>query len=140
MDYYGVDSEFDYDPFWKRCVELGISVTAHSGTLPIIPWVGRSISSYSFNHVGNHAMHQSALAKSLVMGGVTRRFPTLHFGLLEGGMGWGFQQMATMMSLWEKRCVAGLAATNPANLDRAGYLALVERYARISVAWGPELG
>ncbi len=92
-DTSGVDSEHDYDPFWKRCVELGVAVTAHAGTLPTIPWSGRSISSYSYNHVGNHAMHQAALAKSLVMGGVTRRFPTLNFALLEGGMGWGFQHM-----------------------------------------------
>jgi predicted TIM-barrel fold metal-dependent hydrolase len=127
MDYYGVDSEHDYDPLWARCVELGVAVTAHAGTLPAIPWVGRSISSYSFNHIGNHALHQAALAKSLVMGGVTRRFPKLHFGLLEGGMGWGFQQLASMMSLWEKRSVAGLANTNPANLDRAGYRELVAR-------------
>ena len=129
MDYYGVDSEHDYDPFWARCVELGIAVTAHAGTLPAIPWAGRSISSYSFNHVGNHAMHQAALAKSLVMGGVTRRFPTLLFGLLEGGMGWGFQQMAEMIGLWEKRSVQGLANTDPANLDREGFRDLVGRYA-----------
>jgi predicted TIM-barrel fold metal-dependent hydrolase len=129
MDYFGVDSEHDYDPFWARCVELGVAVTAHSGTLPTIPWSGRSISSYSFNHVGNHAMHQAALAKSLVMGGVTRRFPTLHFGLLEGGMGWAFQQFAEIMSLWEKRSVAGLEATNPANLDVARYTELFHRHA-----------
>jgi len=129
MDYYGVDSEHDYDPFWQRCVDLGVAVTTHTGTLPTIPWSGRSISSYSFNHVGNHAMHQAALAKSLVMGGVTRRFPTLHFALLEGGMGWGFQQFAEIISLWEKRRLAGLEATNPAHLDRKGYTRLVERYA-----------
>jgi predicted TIM-barrel fold metal-dependent hydrolase len=129
MDHYGVDSEHDYDPFWRRCVELGVAVTTHTGTLPTIPWSGRSISSYSYNHVGNHAMHQAQLAKSLVMGGVTRRFPDLHFALLEGGMGWGFQQFAEIVSLWEKRRLAGLEATNPAHLDRRGYTQLVERYA-----------
>ncbi len=129
IDAYGVDSEHDYDPFWQRCIDLGVAVTAHAGTLPTIPWSGRSISSYSFNHVGNHAMHQAHLAKSLVMGGVTHRFPKLHFALLEGGMGWAFQQMAEMMGLWEKRSVEGLANTNPANLDRAGYRRLVERHA-----------
>ena len=25
MDYFGVDSEHDYDPFWSRCVELGVA-------------------------------------------------------------------------------------------------------------------
>ena len=63
------------------------------------------------------------------MGGVTRRFPTLHFALLEGGMGWAFQQFAEIISLWEKRRLAGLEATNPASLDRKGYTRLVERYA-----------
>ena len=38
IDAYGVDSEHDYDPFWQRCVELGVAVTAHAGTLPTIPW------------------------------------------------------------------------------------------------------
>ncbi len=128
MDYFGVDSAFDYDPFWARCCELGVAVTAHSGTLPAIPWAGRSISSYSFNHIGNHALHQAALAKSLVMGGVTRRFPKLHFGLLEGGIAWAFQQLAAMLSLWQKRSVEGLQQTNPALLDRRGLCALARRH------------
>jgi len=29
LDTFGVDSELDYDPFWRRCVELGVSPTAH---------------------------------------------------------------------------------------------------------------
>ncbi|MBW2267447.1 MAG: amidohydrolase family protein [Deltaproteobacteria bacterium] len=128
LDHFAVDSEHDYDPFFARCVELGVAVTSHAGTVPVVPWSGRSISSYSFNHIGNHAMHQAGLAKSLVMGGVTRRFPTLNFGLLEGGMGWGFQQLIEMVGLWEKRSVAGLAATDPSALDRKGYVDLVARY------------
>jgi hypothetical protein len=63
------------------------------------------------------------------MGGVTRRFPQLHFGLLEGGVGWAFQQFAEIISLWEKRSVAGLAATNPAHLDVERYSELFRRYA-----------
>jgi predicted TIM-barrel fold metal-dependent hydrolase len=129
MDHYAVDSAYDYDPFWQRCVDLRVAVTSHAGTLPAIPWSGRSITSYSFNHIGNHAMHQAGLAKSLVMGGVTRRFPTLNFGLLEGGIGWSFQQLAEMIELWETRRVEALAETDPANLDRAGYTDLFSRYA-----------
>jgi hypothetical protein len=134
MDCFGVDSAHDYDPVWRRFCELGVAVTAHSGTLPVIPWAGRSLTSYSFNHIGNHALHQAALAKSLVMGGITRRFPKLRFALLEGGVAWAFQQLAAMLSLWEKRGVAGLENTNPANLDRAGLLALARKYGGKAIA------
>src|SRR5690606_17897770 len=33
LDTYGIDSEFDYDPFWRRCVELGVAPAFHSGTI-----------------------------------------------------------------------------------------------------------
>ena len=31
LDSFGLDSEHDYDPVWKRFVELGMSVASHSG-------------------------------------------------------------------------------------------------------------
>jgi hypothetical protein len=30
LDSFGVDSPYDYDPFWSRCVDLGMSVAGHS--------------------------------------------------------------------------------------------------------------
>ena len=49
LDTFGVDSEHDYDPFWARCVELGVSPTAHMAGM----WGTRtSISSYVHNHIG----------------------------------------------------------------------------------------
>ena len=27
IDFYGLDSEYDYDPFWAKVVELGVPVT-----------------------------------------------------------------------------------------------------------------
>lgn len=129
LDHYAIDSDHDYDPVWAKCVELGVAVTAHSGVLPMIPWAGRSISNFCFNHIGNHALHQASLCKALVMGGVTRRFPTLNFGLLEGGAAWACKQFADLVGMWEKRSVVGLEATNPANLDVPGYLDLIGRYA-----------
>src|SRR2546428_396758 len=32
VDTIGLDSPYDYDPLWKRCVELGVAVTQHSGS------------------------------------------------------------------------------------------------------------
>ena len=87
IDMYGIDSAYDYDPVWAKCLELGVGVSFHSGS---IGWGSRvSISNYMYNHLGHLAEGQHALAKSLFMGGVTRRFPELPFAFLEGGGSWG---------------------------------------------------
>ena len=50
VDSFGLDSLYDYDPFWARCLELGVSPAAHSGA---VGWDGhRSPSNYMFNHLG----------------------------------------------------------------------------------------
>src|SRR5262249_4109212 len=33
LDTFGLDSEYDYDPFWARCVELGVAPLSHSSYL-----------------------------------------------------------------------------------------------------------
>ena len=48
----------------------------------------RSMSSYVFNHLSMLAEGQQSLAKSLFLGGVTRRFPGMNFAFLEGGVSW----------------------------------------------------
>jgi len=128
VDNYGLDSEYDYDPFWAKCVELKVAVTAHGGVVRNLPWFGRSISSFTYNHVGNHAYLQGMLCKSLFLGGVTRRFPGLNFGFLEGGAGWACTMFSELVGAWDRRNVQALENTKPANLDRRGYLDLVARY------------
>ena len=34
-DVLALDSELDYDPFWARCLELGVAPVAHSGSMGI---------------------------------------------------------------------------------------------------------
>ena len=86
IDMYGIDSAYDYDPVWQQCLDLGVGVSFHSGS---IGWGSRmSISNYMYNHLGHLAEGHHALAKSLFMGGVTRRFPDLPFAFLEGGVAW----------------------------------------------------
>jgi len=81
-----------------------------------------------YNHIGSFATAGEAVCKSLFIGGVTRRFPTLKFGFLECGVGWACSLYADLIGHWEKRNVAALENTNPANLDRELLLDLYSRY------------
>jgi hypothetical protein len=117
QDFYGLDSEYDYDPFWAKVVELGVPVLTHYGSQG---WVGRSsISSYMFNHIGHFADGSEAFAKSLFFGGVTRRFPKLRVGMLEGGADWGARVYIHLVDRWSKRSREGLKNYDPAEIDRA---------------------
>ena len=58
------------------------------------------------------------LAKSLLFGGVTRRFPDLPFVLQECGVSWGMQLLVDAIEHWEKRNLDALEMLNPARLDR----------------------
>jgi hypothetical protein len=124
VDTIGLDSPYDYDPFWKRCVELGVAVTQHSGSSR---WPDRcSISNFTFNHVGHFAESNHAFAKSVFLGGVARRFPTLNFGFMEGGVSWACQMYGDLIEHWEKRRRAGLQYPNAT--DIAEVHRLIERY------------
>jgi predicted TIM-barrel fold metal-dependent hydrolase len=126
LDTYGLDSAYDYDPVWARCVELRVAPTFHSSG---IGWGSRtSISNFVYNRIGHFAAAGEAVCKSLFMGGVTRRFPTLKFAFLECGVGWACNLYADLVSHWEKRNLKGLEATNPANLNRELLVDLHLRY------------
>jgi predicted TIM-barrel fold metal-dependent hydrolase len=116
-DTYGIDSEYDYDPFWARCVELGIAVTAHGGARGTT--LHQSVSSFTYNHVEHFAAAGQALAKSLVLGGVTRRFPELNFACLEGGAGWGVSLLHSLAEHWEVRGKPGIERIDPTRIDTA---------------------
>jgi len=101
LDTFGIDSDYDYDPFWAKCVELGVAPLTHSSHQNTR--AARSVSSYVYNHVGGLATAHESLAKSLFLGGVTRRFPDLKFGFLEGGVAWGCSLYADLLGHWSKR-------------------------------------
>ena len=88
-----------------------------------------SPSNFCYNHIGHFASAAEATAKSLFFGGVTRRFPELNFGFLEGGVGWACSLYADLIGHWEKRNPEALENTNPARLDQATLIALAEKYA-----------
>ena len=100
MDTFGVDSEYDYDPFWKRAEELNAPIAAHMSGARLIDHVSPSNSVFS---AGQFAATGEALAKSLFLGGVLHRFPKLRFGLLEGGVAVGVRLYGDLVSRYEKR-------------------------------------
>ncbi len=117
LDQFGIDSPYDYDPVWARAQELGVSIAFHSGFIGMTPY--RSISSYVFNHLSMLAEGQQSLAKSLFLGGVTRRFPGMNFAFLEGGVAWAAALYCDIISHWEKRNLAALRRhLDPALIDR----------------------
>ncbi len=126
-DVIGIDSEYDYDPVWAKCVALKVAPTFHSAARGLGFRV--SPSNFTYNHIGHFATAGEAVCKALFMGGVTRRFPALKFAFLEGGVGWACQLYADLIGHWKKRNPAALAEVDPANLDRQELRELLGRYA-----------
>ena len=129
IDGLGLDSPYDYDPVWKRFTELKIPVATHSGSMG---WPDRSSpSNFVANHLGHFAQSHHLFARSLLLGGVTQRFPDLNFGFLEGGVGWACSLLADLGEHWEKRNRGFLEAhLKPTNLDRDELRRALEDYAR----------
>ncbi|MCW2546461.1 MAG: putative metal-dependent hydrolase, TIM-barrel fold, partial [Mycobacterium sp.] len=115
LDTFGIDSEYDYDPFWAACLELGITPVTHSSLQA--HRITRSRTNYVFNHIGGLAVSHYELAKSLVMGGVFKRFPELRIGFLEGGVAWAVSLLADLIGHWDKRNAGAIGSLDPAVLD-----------------------
>jgi predicted TIM-barrel fold metal-dependent hydrolase len=131
FDTFGLDSEHDYDPVWAKMVERGFAVTCHGGLGDIFPFTFTSVSSYVSNHIGFFAERMQKVCKSLFMGGVTRRFPTLNIAFLECGVGWASSLLVDLVEHWEKRNVEALRANlDPALVDWDEFEGLMERYGR----------
>jgi predicted TIM-barrel fold metal-dependent hydrolase len=127
LDQFGMDSAYDYDPVWARAQELGVSIAFHSGFIGMTPY--RSPTSYVFNHLSMLAEGQQSLAKSLFLGGVTRRFPGMNFVFLEGGVAWAAALYSDIVGHWEKRNLAALRANlDPALVDRQLMMEMMGRY------------
>ena len=129
LDVYGIDSDYDYDPFWSKCQELGIAPTFHSLGYT---WGSRqSYSNYVYNHVGSFAASAEAICKGLLMGGVPMRFPKLRFGFLEGGVAWAVMCYCDLINHWHKRNGKAMREVlDPALVDQKLFSSLVARYAR----------
>jgi predicted TIM-barrel fold metal-dependent hydrolase len=123
---FGIDSLYDYDPVWQKCVDVGIAPTFHSsGSNQALR---NSPTNFTYNHIGHFADAGHAAAKGIFLGGVTRRFPELRFAFLEGGVGWGAQLFGDLLEHWERRNIKALENMKPEKLDREMLMSLVEKY------------
>ncbi|MBI3826819.1 MAG: amidohydrolase family protein [Candidatus Rokubacteria bacterium] len=125
-DAIGLDSDYDYDPLWTKCVELGIAPTFHTGASR--QGLRLSATNFTFNHIGHFAASGHAACKAIFLGGITRRFPQLRFAFLEGGVGWGCMLFGDLIGHWDKRNRKALERTDPRTLDRALLQELAEKY------------
>ena len=135
VDTFGIDSDYDYDPLWQRCVELGVSVGMHTQGNGI--GFRRSTANWVYNHIGHFAASGEAVCKSLFLGGVTRRFPQLRFGILEGGAGWACSLYSDLIGHGEKRNVKAIRENlDPQLLDLDAFNALAKQYGALGLASG----
>ena len=124
-DFYGMDSEYDYDPFWAKCQELKLPISFHGQTVGT--WAGPiSPSSNIFNRLGGSNSYPP-LALALLLGGVTSRFPRLKFQFAEAGVGWMTILWKSVYELWKKRGIE-MERINPANLDIPKMIELGKKY------------
>jgi predicted TIM-barrel fold metal-dependent hydrolase len=127
IDSLAFESAHDYDPFWQRCADLKVAVTAHSGSMGT-QW-RESVWSFTYNHIGHFANASHAFARALILGGVTHRFPQLRFAMLEGGVGWACNLLTDLIAHWEKRSHGPMERhLRPTNLDRNLLKDLFTRY------------
>lgn len=128
IDGLGLDSPHDYDPVWAKMMELKVAVTSHFGSMG---WPDRATSNFVADHLGHFAQSHHVAARSLVLGGVTERFPNLNFAFLEGGVGWACSLYADLYGHWKKRNKPYMnKALKPTNLDRSAVRRLMEQYTR----------
>ncbi len=129
FDRFAMDSDYEYDSVWQTFVDLNLAVTSHGGIgFRYFPAGLSSPTNYAFNHVLGHAEMQESFCRSLIFGGVPKRFPKLRFGFLEGGIFWAIALLQAVEEHWEKRSARGLAVYDPIGLDTARLGTLLERY------------
>lgn len=135
VDAYGLDSDYNYDPFWAKAVELDAPLSCHTSGFKLTGHF--SPSNYSFA-AGHFAAVAEATAKSLFLGGVLTRFPRLRVGLLEGGVAVGVRVYGDLVSRFEKRAGAGLGRLDPARIDAARVRELARQHAPGLLKYRPE--
>ena len=127
LDTLAFESDYDYDPFWAKCVELKAVPGCHASAMGM--GSRRSHANFMYNHIGAFANANEAMCRSIFMGGVTRRFPTLKVAFLEGGVWWACALLADIVARWVKRNPKVLAEElDPERLDRRQLHRLLVEY------------
>ncbi len=131
-DVFGIDSPYDYDAVWQKCIDVKMTPTFHSSGNGF--GLRNSPNNFVYNHIGHFAAAGHAVAKGIFLGGVTRRFPQLNFAFLEGGVGWGVQLFCDLIEHWERKGAPALKRMEPDRLDRKLLMKLVEDHGYTDIA------
>lgn len=126
VDNLALDSAYDYDSVWKKCLELKVAATFHS---PCYGWAHRTTGNYQYNQLGNFAEAAHVTCKALFFAGVTRRFPALKFAFLECGAAWASALLCDLVGRWGKRNRQAMENYNPEHIDRKLLGDLYRQYA-----------
>lgn len=110
-----LDSTYDYDPFWAKCVELKVVPAGHSMNFT---GTHQSTTNYIYNRLGFFATAGNAACRALFMSGFTQKFPELNMAFLEGGVWWAVALYNDLFEFWEKRNKNQmLSHLDPAKID-----------------------
>jgi predicted TIM-barrel fold metal-dependent hydrolase len=126
-DNLALDSAYDYDPVWEAFQRLGVVPAFHSGSIGLGSRISWSNSLYNF--IGHFAESQASIAKALVLGGVTRRFPDLPFAFETAGVTWAATMFADLVDLWAARNGERVRRNDPVHFDLGRAREAFERYA-----------
>src|SRR5207248_2736679 len=74
-DVLAIDSQYDYDPVWQKCVELGIAPTFHSSASG--QGLRNSPSNFVYNHICHFAAAGHAVLNAILLSGAARHFQKL---------------------------------------------------------------
>jgi uncharacterized protein len=78
-----------YDALWAVAQELDVPICFHeAGAVPLPQVATDRFDRHGYWHVLTHPQEQQIALVSVVLGGITERFPRLRFGFLEAGAGW----------------------------------------------------
>jgi predicted TIM-barrel fold metal-dependent hydrolase len=126
LDTFALDGEHDYDPVWRKCIELKVAPAFHSPSAGL--GFRNSISNFMHNHIGHFAASAEAICKAIFFGGITHRFPELRCSFLEGGIGWACGLYSDLIGHWEKHNRESSRNFDPRELDRALLRKLFQEY------------
>ena len=129
-DVLALDSEYDYDPVWAKCVELKVSPTF---TAPRASWklspvafeFHTTTSAISATRRRNRYARRSSLAASRA---ASRRSSSLSSKAASAGAPAALCR--SLIGHWKKRNAAALAESHPANLDRKQLGEIAQRIRR----------
>ena len=123
-----IDQGDAYDPVWAKCVELGVAPSCHNSFRGYGSTHG-SPTNYVYNSLGSFGQGSDYFCRSVLFGGVVKRFPTLKFSFLEGGAAGASQLYNSLFEYWEKRNLDALRKNlDPARLDVDLLVEMFEKY------------